>query len=324
MGNRIIGIKDRNNTEFEGVFNSIENNNADLYNFLIVMLKNNQNTGIREDVLRFLGEHGGEFNSSDKNFTHCLVGLAVNPKMVPDFLLWVNSFLNRNKNYSVDDFEVTVTEAIKKGIPYSKIKELFDSGKYDEVEMLYEIQQYTPDLFADETEPVAEPEPVVSNNEQAYVVETFAKADVPETNNEYTEIRQGTEASYTDMINSLITVMSPKNYNGSSKSIDDNLHSIIAKFQLATTELQSYSSEIVGELDRKDEEIKRLNALLTIQKNLITSHQNKISEQRMEIDRLNAKILNAEKTEMKREAINQKISELQSLTLGTRTSDTSF
>lgn len=50
----------------------------------------------------------------------------------------------------------------------------------------------------------------------------------------------------------------------------------------------------------------------------MSSQQNKINEMRGEIVRLNTRIQNAERTEMRREAINQKISELQSLTLNER------
>ena len=50
----------------------------------------------------------------------------------------------------------------------------------------------------------------------------------------------------------------------------------------------------------------------------MSSQQNKSNEMRGEIVRLNTRIQNAERTEMRREAINQKISELQSLTLNER------
>lgn len=98
----------------------------------------------------------------------------------------------------------------------------------------------------------------------------------------------------------------------------DNLNKIVAKFQLAASELAAYSSEVVHEVENDKEEIKRLNALLNLQQRVMSSQQNKINEMRGEIVRLNTRIQNAERTEMRREAINQKISELQSLTLNER------
>lgn len=68
-------------------------------------------------------------------------------------------------------------------------------------------------------------------------------------------------------------------------------------------------------MECKREENERLNALLTIQQRVLSGQQDKINELRMQIDNLNSRIQNAEKKEMRRKAIDQKISELQNLTV---------
>jgi hypothetical protein len=321
MGNKKIYLKNRNDSEFAGIFDDIENGNAELYNFLLAELRS-PNVGIKEDVLYCIKDHAPDFGT-DKAFLHCVVEFASNDRMTPDFLIWINSFIQKNRSYPVDDFDVAVSAAIDVNIPFVKIKDMFESGKYDETEILYAIQDYEPsgeDVAANETlsyqvddaEPVESGEKDTSDYSKGYegTVAPYYSAEKQAVSN-----KNDIDNSYNEMINSLITVMLPKN-DGAAREIDNNLHSILAKFQLALTELQSYASEIKNELDKKDEEIKRQNALLKIQEKLITSHQNKINEQKAVIDELNAKIHTAERTEMQREAINQKINELQNLTIG--------
>lgn len=235
-----------------------------------------------------------------------------NLKITPEHLEWVNSFLKKNTAVDVDDFSVVFIEAVEKDIPLQQIKKLFGS-ETDQILIYQKIVDYEPETFNETADEVPE-----SDNDVNSLLEIPKQEDGAEKIDDK-ECDKQEDSGYAEMFNSLITVMSIKNDgDNSARTVSDNLNKIVAKLQLAASELAAYSSEVVHEVENDKEEIKRLNALLNLQQRVMSSQQNKINEMRGEIVRLNTRIQNAERTEMRREAINQKISELQSLTLNER------
>ena len=225
---------------------------------------------------------------------------------------WVDSFLKKNTAVDVDDFSVVFIEAVEKDIPLQQIKKLFGS-ETDQLLIYQKIVDYEPETFNETADEVPE-----SDNDVNSLLEIPNQGDGAEKIDDK-ECDKQEDSGYAEMFNSLITVMSiKKDGDNSARTVSDNLNKIVAKFQLAASELAAYSSEVVHEVENDKEEIKRLNALLNLQQRVMSSQQNKINEMRGEIVRLNTRIQNAERTEMRREAINQKISELQSLTLNER------
>lgn len=225
---------------------------------------------------------------------------------------WVDSFLKKNTAVDVDDFSVVFIEAVEKDIPLQQIKKLFDS-ETDQLLIYQKIVDYEPETFNETADEVPE-----SDNDVNSLLEIPNQGDGAKKIDDK-ECDKQEDSGYAEMFNSLITVMSiKKDGDNSARTVSDNLNKIVAKFQLAASELAAYSSEVVHEVENDKEEIKRLNALLNLQQRVMSSQQNKINEMRGEIVRLNTRIQNAERTEMRREAINQKISELQSLTLNER------
>lgn len=235
-----------------------------------------------------------------------------NLKITPEHLEWVDSFLKKNTAVDVDDFSVVFIEAVEKDIPLQQIKKLFDS-ETDQLLIYQKIVDYEPETFNETADEVPE-----SDNDVNSLLEIPNQGDGAKKIDDK-ECDKQEDSGYAEMFNSLITVMSiKKDGDNSARTVSDNLNKIVAKFQLAASELAAYSSEVVHEVENDKEEIKRLNALLNLQQRVMSSQQNKINEMRGEIVRLNTRIQNAERTEMRREAINQKISELQSLTLNER------
>ena len=207
---------------------------------------------------------------------------------------------------------VVFIEAVEKDIPLQQIKKLFGS-ETDQLLIYQKIVDYEPETFNETADEVPE-----SDNDVNSLLEIPNQGDGAEKIDDK-ECDKQEDSGYAEMFNSLITVMSiKKDGDNSARTVSDNLNKIVAKFQLAASELAAYSSEVVHEVENDKEEIKRLNALLNLQQRVMSSQQNKINEMRGEIVRLNTRIQNAERTEMRREAINQKISELQSLTLNER------
>jgi dsDNA-specific endonuclease/ATPase MutS2 len=95
--------------------------------------------------------------------------------------------------------------------------------------------------------------------------------------------------------------------------VQDNINAILAKFQVTVSELTSYATNIVRDWEKDKEEIERLKALNEIQQKVISNQQTKINEMRNQLVRTNEKLQAVKLSEMKSEAIKQKISELDSL-----------
>lgn len=310
----MIFFKNVNDSNYGEIFSNIKLNNVVMYDFILNTLQNKPNMGIREDILNTVNNNIGTFSMEQQDVS-LLCKLMFNLKVSSELLLWCNEFIKKSK-YQVDDFDVAINAAIEKNIPLSVIEGMFNSD-YDEMELLIKIDEYTG------KEGVVLPEDTVSEMEP--VNETSSYVESAHKHDESAVKVMNSDPGYDEMFNSLITVMTSKVTGESTvKSIEDNLNGIVAKYQLATSELASYSKEILHEIEKKDEEIKKLKALLTIQQKLMSSQQNKISELRSENAHLNTKIINAEKAEMRNEAILQKAKELQNLTLGNRNSDNVF
>lgn len=308
---RIIYLKDKNMSDVSDIFSKLEQNNKALYRFVCSNLQKDASLGVREDVLQYISGVAEQFGT-DQRFLFQIAGFMNNLKITPEHLEWVDSFLKKNTAVDVDDFSVVFIEAVEKDIPLQQIKKLFDS-ETDQLLIYQKIVDYEPETFNETADEVPE-----SDNDVNSLLEIPNQGDGAKKIDDK-ECDKQEDSGYAEMFNSLITVMSiKKDGDNSARTVSDNLNKIVAKFQLAASELVAYSSEVVHEVENDKEEIKRLNALLNLQQRVMSSQQNKINEMRGEIVRLNTRIQNAERTEMRREAINQKISELQSLTLNER------
>lgn len=296
-------------SDVSDIFSKLEQNNKSLYRFVCSNLQKDASLGVREDVLQYISGVAEQFGT-DQRFLFQIAGFMNNLKITPEHLEWVDSFLKQNTAVDVDDFSVVFIEAVEKDIPLQQIKKLFGS-ETDQLLIYQKIVDYEPGTFNETAD-------AESNNDVNILLEIPKQEDGAEKIDDK-ECDKQEDSGYAEMFNSLITVMSIKNDgDNSARTVSDNLNKIVAKFQLAASELAAYSSEVVHEVENDKEEIKRLNALLNLQQRVMSSQQNKINEMRGEIVRLNTRIQNAERTEMRREAINQKISELQSLTLNER------
>lgn len=308
---RVIFFDNRNDELFSDYFDKLETENYNLYQFIIDNLQKDSTMGIKDSVLSYISDNAADFGT-DQTFLFNLASIVCNLKVTVSHVQWVNDFFHHNDKevlLTVDDFGIVFIEAVEKGIPLSHIKQLINAED-DELSIYEKILNYDGTVHAGmESAPRLAPDDI-SVHDEVIVNEASAAAasgQVQVNNN---------EPGYAEMFSSLITVMSMKNDgHDAAHEIDENLNKIIAKFQLALTELSSYSAEIIHKVESDKEEVCRLNALLNIQQRVMVSNQNKINEMRAEIVRLNNRIQDAEKAEMHREAINQKINELQNLTL---------
>lgn len=307
----LISLRDRENPEVEKMFVQLEKNNSILYRFLNDDLQKDPLYGVRRDVFAYVVENAAQFNQNQR-YMFNLAGIMCNIKILPEHIKWIDSYLKKKGTYeTVDDFMIIFGEAVEKDMPLEQIQNLFDTES-DEIVIYDKIVNYQPE--ANDT--VSEKAPLVKNKLESRKLENEIEADNKNNISEKKENHQSQDSNFAEMFHSLITVMNRKDETDDEvHSVDENFKQIVAKFQLATSELMAYASEVVHTLECKNAENERLNALMTIQQRVMSNQQNKINELHIQIAHLNFRIQEAEKTEMKREAINQKICELQNLTI---------
>lgn len=308
----LLSLKDRDNPEIENLFTQLKENNRVLYQFLYNTLRKDPLLGIRKDVLKYVAENAAQFNQ-DRRYMFNLAGIMCNIKILPEHIKWVDDFLKSKGNYeTVDDFIIVFSQAVEKDIPLTQIKELFDKES-DQLALYQKIACYQKVSDEEKNDSLNETNEIEAENTVENAVEEI------EENNSIAEEKEGIishGSDFAEMFHNIITVMSKKEEaDDEIHSVDENFKQIVAKLQLATSELMAYASEVVHMMEGEKEKNERLNALLSIQQRALSGQQEKINELRIQNTHLRARIQSAEKSEMRREAINQKINELQNLTI---------
>lgn len=246
---RIIYLKDKNMSDVSDIFSKLEQNNKALYRFVCSNLQKDASLGVREDVLQYISGVAEQFGT-DQRFLFQIAGFMNNLKITPEHLEWVDSFLKKNTSVDVDDFSVVFIEAVEKDIPLQQIKKLFGS-ETDQLLIYQKIVDYEPETFNETADEVPE-----SDNDVNSLLEIPNQGDGAEKIDDKKCDKQE-DSGYAEMFNSLITVMSiKKDGDNSARTVSDNLNKIVAKFQLAASELAAYSSEVVHEVENDKEEIR--------------------------------------------------------------------
>ena len=309
----LISLKDRDNTEIENLFAQLKERNRVLYQFLYNTLRKDPLLGIRKDVLTYVAENAAQFNQ-DRRYMFKLAGLMCNIKILPEHIRWVDDFLKSKGNYeTVDDFIIVFSQAVEKDIPLAQIKEIFNKES-DQLVLYQKIACYQKPSDEEVNDSLNESNEIDADKTVGIVEEDNASAE-----DEGKEAFVSPGSDFTDLFHNIVTVMSKKDgADDEIRSVDENFKQIVAKFQLATSELMAYASEVVHTLEGEKEKNERLNALLSIQQRALSGQQEKINELRIQNAHLRSRIQSAEKSEMRWEAINQKICELQNLTINER------
>ena len=193
------------------------------------------------------------------------------------------------------------------------MKRLFYSDK-DVVDIYADVDKFdaSDDEYPDETSSmlVSDPEDVPYDMNVSYA------ADVRQSSKSK---GQGMEnaSSDVDMFNNLVTVMTYQDKDSMEElnKAEENFSDVISKFSASVSDLSSICSLFLNSMKKDKEEIKKLNAMITLIQKLLTSKQNEINNLRGEVSRLNDRIRSSEKAELRRDALNQKISEAYHLAL---------
>ena len=313
MDYAVLDKTDLNRPEVKELLNTIKEKNYELYTQIFLAFEKKDVAVCREDVLRYLAENAEKLYK-DTLYTYHIASLLENIKLEPSWYEWVNNYFCQGGGAGVDEFMIVLGEAIEKEMPLKDTIKLFEQS--DDIIAIYEaIDEYNPKASNKEEESenkIKDKLDVPEKVSEEHSVQTVENETVANTDR---IIRENSMVSFTGMFESLVKVMSIKGRSMDNGVLDvqDNLNKIVAKFQLAITELSAYSTEIIREWEKDKEENERLLALNKLQQKALENQQRRINSLRDENSILLAKIQDANKSEFRKASINKKISELQSL-----------
>lgn len=279
----------------------IKEHNSILYNTLYDNLKNHT-VGIRDDVLKYLSENVNQLITGSEYAFH-IANLAMNPKVAVGWYAMLNNVVKESP-ISLDDLMVVINQMVEKGMSLDEAVEILDKEDTDIVKMFELVEKYqNPALLTQEESNEADNKEIKAESKDMGKMEP---AEVKEV---------GQSSEYVALFDDLLTVMSTKGGGSACSVLDiqEHLNRILAKFQVALTEITAYSTDIIREWEKDKDEIKRMKALYAIYQNLMRRQQSKINELQNENLRLQAVIEEAEKKAMNRRELSEKISELQML-----------
>ena len=299
MSEKFVFAKDMEAEPYSGMFDRIKENNNSLYMHIVTGLENGGSAGINADVLSYFAENA-ENIAKDEQFLFHLVNFSCNSRITVEHIKFVidyfyNSFVE--DKFALDDFSVIFLPCVEKRIPTKEIRELFTSGK-DVVEIYEAVDQY------------------ITNTEQS---DTHMEAEVLEEENDKTvvnlpdqvEDKEINSPSDVDMFNNLVSIMSYQEKDDMEvlNNFQRDFTGLLDRMQGISANMSTFSSEVLNSIKKDKEEIKRLNAMITLMKNLLSSKQVEIDHLRGEIMHLNDRIQASEMAELRRDALNNKIME---------------
>lgn len=297
-----------NNTAVLRYMEVIKQERTYIYQYLRQYFSKDHTLGVRADVLAHMSDHIREF-SEDKDYAYHITSMVGNVKAGPEWYEWINSYYgSEDRRIEIGDLMIVISGAIENNVPLEFVKSAFETEE-DILEIYEKI-----DSYHKESEPETlddfDVESPIADSDRECANEVIAP---PETKKEIAgrETEGICEPQISDMFESLATVMSGK--TNSEKDVSQ----LQDEFNDAQSKLQTIATGMFREWEKDKDVIERQNALHQIYQQLINSQQNKINAMRNEIRKLQGRIQDAERSEMKREAINQKISELQQLTHST-------
>ena len=299
---KLICENDLKHEKVKVKMDEIKEKNEKLYNYIMINLMSDGSLGIRDDILHYISEKIEGFRT-EQEYVYNIASLICNVKVTIPYLEWINAYFNGNPKIHISEFTIILNEAIEKDIPLKEIKRIF-SDENDAVVILGKIADYEPDnVPADNKE---ESSVILKNDELSKQVPSV-KEGFPQKINKETSVMP-------EVFNSLLNAMTYRNSNEDDMiAIQNNINQIIAKFQLASTELTSYSNILIREWEKDREEIQRLKTLNKMLQSLLTENQKKMHDLRNENVRLIEKIQAAEQSERSKDMFGKKLMELQEL-----------
>ena len=294
--------------ELSPYFREIEEKNSRLYNYLYEQMRDHEDIGIAEDMIKYLADNAADFTGNPQyldmiSVLACTINITVEHiKLVQDY--YDSTLIHEENKLDPDDFNMVFTQAIEKNIRVGKIREILFNNS-DREDIYDTIFNYSDSESLDESVDGMDGGTLVQTGNESIVSHQEVEADVVKNN----------DISFSEMFQSIVGVVNySKDANDDSivnfKNKIEGINGAIAK---ASSDLSVCITEMVAEMQNDKTTIARLNFLLSIQQKAFSSQQMKLNEARNEIARLQARIKANEEAEINQREISKKIAELSNL-----------
>ena len=294
--------------ELSPYFREIEEKNSRLYNYLYEQMRDHEDIGIAEDMIKYLADNAADFTGNPQyldmiSVLACTINITVEHiKLVQDY--YDSTLIHEENKLDPDDFNMVFTQTIEKNIRVGKIREILFNNS-DREDIYDTIFNYSDSESLDESVDGMDGGTLVQTGNESIVSHQEVEADVVKNN----------DISFSEMFQSIVGVVNySKDANDDSivnfKNKIEGINGAIAK---ASSDLSVCITEMVAEMQNDKTTIARLNFLLSIQQKAFSSQQMKLNEARNEIARLQARIKANEEAEINQREISKKIAELSNL-----------
>ena len=225
------------------------------------------------------------------------------PEISPEWYGFLNNYHKNINKIGVGDLMIIINGAIQQNISFERFEALFDEDATD----VYAIFSRIHGTGADEEKII---DAVDNTDKEKIEVADFREGELRENDSE--DIKRDSPVHVFDNLIQVITAGREREEN--IQSIQNRFNEYVNGLQGYVRDLSVFMNNVVRDWENDKIEIERLKALYEIERRLLSGQQEKIATLQNEIDVLNTKLRAAEKSEIRRQEIDKKLSELQTLT----------
>lgn len=303
---RMVGVGDIIKDDIKVILDEIQEKNETLHDAVLVKIKI---TGIRYDVLCALNEYADAVGAED-SFIFQMSALMENEDISPEWFEWLINYHKSVNKLDMGDIIILISSAIDNGVEYDVFKSFFENNDNADIFEIYGLM----DDFINGRDTDKKKD----GNELSGIEAGAPFSEVAPIDNSALQNRSGAQGALSNPANvfdnllSVITTGRDMKFE-SIAPVQENFMDMLQRIEAVSKDLSLYCNNVVREWESDKVQIERLKALYRLQQRILASQQEKINNMNDEIVRLQSIVRNAERSEMRREQINQKISELQNL-----------
>ena len=289
-----------NDEEIKILLERIHEGNDALHEAIIKKLRTG--VSIRRDVLEYPSKNAAAIDCGDQ-YLFSLSSLMEDPEVSPEWYEFLNRYHKDINKIGVSDLMIVISGAIQENISFEKFETLFDEDATDVLAIFSRLHGNG----SDEEKII---DAVDNTDKEKEEVSEYKQEQLNESSSD-----DAKRESPVHVFDNLIQVITAgREREESIQSIQNKFNDYVNGLQGYVRELSVFMNDIVREWENDKIEIERLKALYEIERRLLSGQQEKISTLQNEIDILHTKLRAAEKSEIRRQEIDKKLSELQTLT----------
>lgn len=289
-----------NDEEIKLLLDLIRESNDALYD--TVMLKLTTGISLRKDVLEYLAENAAEFDCGD-DYLFNIVTLMEDKNVSPEWYGFLNNYHKNVNKIGICDLIIIISDAVQENIDFERFKSLFDENETDVFAILNKFNGVAP------SEDTIVEAPTDTDKEKNEISEVHQQTEIEGSTDE--DIRHD---SPVDVFDNLIDIISDgRERQASIVEIQKQFNEYTNSLQGYVRNLSVFMNDIIREWENDKVQIARLKGLYEIERRLMAGQQEKIASLQNELNSMASKIKAAEKSEYKRQEMEKKLAELQTL-----------